>query len=89
MIITQHALERLRQRGLKESDVEFIINNGTIRGTKAMLTNKDSEEIIRKAKKTISLTTRLAGKQITIDGDDVITVYHATPGQQRRFMARK
>ena len=89
MTITNHANERLRQRGLKESDVEFIINNGTVRGTKAMLTNKDRQELIRKAKKTISIVTRLAGKQLIVDGDDVITVYHANTRQQRRFMAHK
>ena len=89
MIITGHALERLRQRGFRESDVEFILNNGTIKGTKAMLTNKDGAKLIEKAKKTISIVNRLAGKQIIVDGDDVITVFHANSRQQSRFMAHK
>ena len=77
MIITNHEHERRRQRGLKESDVHFIINNGTIRGTKAMLTNK----LIRKARKVISIVTRLAGKQLVVDGHVVVTAYHANSRQ--------
>ena len=55
MILTIHEIYRIRQRGLRESDVEFIINNGTINGGKAMLTNKDSRKLIRKEKKPLVL----------------------------------
>ena len=89
MVITGISLERLRQRGLKESDLDFIITNGTIKGRTAMLTNKDRARLIEQAKKTISIVTRLSRKQIVVDGDDVITVFHATASQQRRFMAHK
>ena len=51
MIIPGHALERLRQRGLRESDVEFILNNGTIRRKKAMLTNQRRGQVDRASKK--------------------------------------
>ena len=45
---------------------------------KAMLTNKDGTKLIERSKKKISIVNRLAGKQIIVDGDDMIAVFHAS-----------
>ena len=41
--LTRHAEQRLRQRGLRECDLEFVLRHGSHLGDAIVLTNKDAE----------------------------------------------
>ena len=84
-----HVERIIRQRGIKDSDIDFILEYGTCKGQRAMITNKDCNIIVTKAKKSIDIANRLCGKQIIMDGDSVITAYHGSSAQQSRFMSYK
>ena len=78
---TKHGMARIRQRGLKESDVDFIMRNGTDTGDGYMVTEKDARNMIKKAKQLIAMAERLRNKRIVADGAEVLTAFHATRQQ--------
>jgi hypothetical protein len=56
---TNHAYARIRQRGLRERDVEFIVNYGTDTGDDTILAKTDARRVIPNAKRTIRMAERL------------------------------
>ena len=87
VIITQHADQRIRQRGRRESDLEFVFEYGTPCKKGVLLTKKDKQTLIRNAKSTIKLAEKLEGTFLACDGDTVMTAFRATRNQQKRFLS--
>ena len=85
--MTNHDDHRIRQRGWRESDVKFVIDHGTICSRGVILSKKDKQELIRKAKRTIDLATRLEGTFLAYDGEVVKTVFRANKSQQKRILS--
>lgn len=57
---TQHALSRIRQRGLYESDIQIILDSGTPVGNDSvLLLDHDVEREVRKLKREIARLERL------------------------------
>ena len=85
-ILTEHAQTRIRQRGIKESDIDFILDKGSFNSKGYMLTAKDCDGIVQEAKRLIRQANRLKGKFIAADGETVITAFPASRKQQRSFI---
>jgi hypothetical protein len=84
--LTNHAVVRARQRGLRKEDVDFILRVGTDIGDGVMLTVKDAQEIITEAKRIINRAERLKNVRVVAADGKVITAFHATRRQQRYFL---
>ena len=87
--VTEHALKRLRQRGLRECDIAFIISHGSAIGDGVYLRDKDAEEIIRKAKMSIALASRLRRTYVVLKEDRLITAYRPTRSTEKRLFRTK
>jgi hypothetical protein len=85
LAFTRHACQRMQQRGLKVADVDIIFEYGTqVDDARVMLTDHDAAQAIRARKHEIAILERLKGKTLVIDGDSLITAYHADGRQDRR-----
>jgi hypothetical protein len=80
---TRHALMRAAQRGIREADIDLIVRYGTATPKGVIVTRRDFAEAEHEAKHLISRLSHLVGKFAATDGDDVITVFHATERQWR------
>jgi hypothetical protein len=84
--LTGHAAARLRQRGLRDRDVDFILRHGTDTGDGAILAGKDVQRLIKDAKRIIDNAQRLKNKRVVALGGTVITVFHADRRQQHELL---
>jgi hypothetical protein len=80
---TRHALIRAAQRGIRQADIDLIVRYGTRTSKGVIVTRQDFAHVEREAKHLIARLSRLVGKFAAIDGEDVITVFHATERQRR------
>ena len=84
--LTRHAEARLRQRGLRERDVEFILRFGTDSGDRVILSAQDVQRIIMEAKRMIAMAERLVNKTIVATDGEIITIFHANQREQHRLL---
>jgi hypothetical protein len=87
--VTEHALKRLRQRGLRECDIAFVVRHGSVVGDGVYLRDKDAEEIIRQAKSSIALASRLRRTYVVLKSDRLITAYRPTRKTEKRLFRTK
>jgi hypothetical protein len=85
---TGYALIRARQRGIRQADIDLIVRYGTATSKGVIVTRQDFAHAEREAKHLISRLSHLVGKFAATDGEDVITVFHATK-RQRRLQIRE
>jgi hypothetical protein len=85
-VLTMHAEARLRQRGLRERDVEFILRFGTDHGDRVILSAQDVQRIIIEAKRMITMAERLRNKTVVANDGEIITVFHANRREQHRLL---
>jgi hypothetical protein len=85
-ILSNHAVARARQRGLREQDIEFILRFGTDTGDGVILAVKDTQKIIFTAKRMIDMAERLKNARVVAHSGEVITVFHATRRQQHKLL---
>ena len=79
LTLTHHAQARMRQRGFKEEDADLIFRVGTrVADDAFLLTDKDAACAIRKCKQEIQQLERLRGSKVIVEGETLITLYHAT-----------
>ena len=89
LIYTRHADQRMQQRGIRKTDVELVRRCGTrIHDGFLLLTRRDSEREICQRKREIQALERLRGCKVLLDHDVVVTLYHATPKQQKAATRR-
>ena len=86
--LTQHAVVRLSQRGIRPGDMEILDLLGTDVEGGSILLRKDAQAFEREAKKAIARVWRLVGKRSVSEGGTVITAYHATHAKERRLLRR-
>jgi hypothetical protein len=79
--LSDHATARLKQRGIREVDVDFLIENGTKKGDHIVFTNKDFARLEREAKKLLKIGSRLKGKCLIVRDGTVVTGFHARAKQ--------
>ena len=74
---SNHAVTRLQQRGMCNSDIKMVVNTGTVLNDDSIvLLNNDVEREINKRKKEIAVLERLRSVRVVLGDDDtVITAY--------------
>lgn len=90
-VLSRHAEARIRQRGLRESDIEVILQVATQVAEDAwVVTRQDAARETARLKRRFATIERLHGKKVIMAGDTLVTVYHAqSPGPRRRRRSRK
>ena len=87
LTLTQHAESRIRQRGLRESDIPMIVDAGTaVDDDSLLLLAQDVDREIRRRKQEISALERLRGCRVVIVDDKVITVYRPSRRIEKRLL---
>lgn len=85
--ISQHAKVRVRQRGLRENDLNLIVQVGTaIDVDSVFLLDRDVEREVRKRKREIVTLERLRGCRVVVVGETVVTVYRPTRKIEKRLL---
>ena len=85
--LTQHAQARIRQRGLRESDLALIVAAGTpVDGDSLLLLAQDVEREIRRRKQEIGTLERLRGCRVVLAGEAVVTVYRPSRKTEKRLL---
>ncbi len=84
-ILTRHAETRMRQRGLRDADIAFLVENATQVAPDAYLFSRaDADRQIAKRKREIQQLERLKDCKVVVEGGTILTCYHATPKDQKR-----
>ena len=83
--LTRHVEQRLRQRGLRECDLEFVLRHGSHLGDAVVLTNKDAEAAIAEHRREIARLGRLRGTAVFTKESAVVTVFRPSDAQLRQM----
>ena len=83
-MLTTHVQARCQQRGVKERDLDLIVQYGTETPNGLILTRKDIAEVEREVKRLMNRLSRLQDVFVATDGKTMKTTYRATR-RQRRF----
>jgi len=85
---SRHSLTRMRQRGLKESDVKPILNVGTpVDEDSVMLLGRDVDREVRKLKKKIATLERLKGCRVVLGKqENIITIYRMNKKTEKQLL---
>ena len=75
--LTQHALMRMAQRGFKGEDTDLIMYMGTEVEGGYFVREKDFQALDLKLKQLRDHARRLVGKRLVVEGERVVTAYHA------------
>ena len=86
LYMTEHVLQRIRQRGLRESDLEFVVEFGSEVADGIYLRDRDARNIIEHAKAIIDLATRLRRTYVVLEGDKLITTYRPARKTERKIL---
>ena len=79
LTITRHGETRMSQRGIRETDLDLLLEHGTEIGrNRIMLKNQDAARVIRAHKNQIAKIERLKGKVLVITDGHLVTTYHQT-----------
>lgn len=82
-LLTSHARKRMKQRGLRLCDLDLLLSTGDQIGPDAyLMTNEVADREIACLKAEIQHIERLRGKKLVVDGNTVITSYHASRRNQ-------
>jgi hypothetical protein len=83
---TTHAAARMSQRGIRDDDLELILEIGTEVEGGYIVLKKDYRAYDCELKRKRERVRRLVGKRVVVEGDRVVTAYHAEPKKQRRLI---
>lgn len=84
--LTSHAIARMSQRGLTESNIELIRLIGTDVGDGPLVRKKDYQAFVDHLKHLEAQARKLIGKRVVEVDGCVVTAYHATRGKERRLL---
>ena len=83
--ITRHAEARMSQRGIRNRDLDVLLDHGTDIGQdRVMLLAQDAERVIGNLKKQIARIQRLKGKVIVVSEGTLITAYHQSNSRRTK-----
>ncbi len=89
LAFTRHAEVRIRQRGLRESELALVLDAATPLADDAwLLTTADVDREIAQRKHEIEQLQRLRGCKVVLSGDSIVTVCHMRPAAERRALRR-
>jgi hypothetical protein len=81
--LTRHALIRTAQRALDTEDVDLMMCMGTEVEGGYFVREKDFQALEHQLKRLRDHARRLVGKRLVVNGDRVVTAYHARPTKAR------
>ena len=84
--LTAHAAMRMSQRGLANDDLELIKWIGTEVEGGYLVREKDFQVLDRELKQLRDHARRLVGKRLVVEGDKLVTAYHAIRSKERRLL---
>jgi hypothetical protein len=84
--LTPHATVRMSQRGIAGDDLELIRWIGTEVEGGYFVREKDFQALDRELKQLRELARRLVGKRLVVEGDRLVTAYHAIRNKERRLL---
>ncbi len=84
--ITPHAAVRTAQRGIANDDLELIVFRGTEVEGGYVFREKDFQEFDRELKRRRDRARKLVGKRVVVEGNRVVTAYHADRDKERRLL---
>lgn len=89
LALSHHADTRMRQRGMREHDIELILDCATqMNDCEYLLTEKDAEREIRQRKREIQALERLRNRKVVVAGDLIVTAYHSRRSDRIRTLRR-
>lgn len=83
MKMSQHIRTRCRQRGIPESDLELVVQHGTVTSDGLILTGKDIADAVREMKRKMKRLSKLKDVLILTDDVTMVTVYRADRRRRR------
>ncbi len=85
--LSKHAKDRVRQRGVRESDIPVIVDAGTPIGEDSVyLLSRDVDREIRRHKRAIAALDRLRGCHVVIEGRTVVTIYRPSSKTEKKLL---
>jgi hypothetical protein len=84
--LTAHAVKRMAQRGLADDDVDLIRWIGTEVEGGYLVREKDFQALDRELRQLRGQARRLVGKRLVLEGDRLVTAYHAVRSKQRLLL---
>jgi hypothetical protein len=86
LTLTQHAVLRMSQRGIRLDDLELAGLIGTDVEGGCLVRQRDFQALERELKKLRDHARRLVGKRVVSDGGTILTAYHASHAKERRLL---
>ena len=86
LTLTQHAIVRMSQRGIRPRDLELAQYIGTEVEEGILVREKDYRNFERQIKKMLDDARRLVGRRLVQKDGVVVTAYHATTAKERRLL---
>jgi hypothetical protein len=84
--LTPHSLCRLSQRGIRLDDLELVPYVGTEVEGGFFVRQRDFQRFEQEAKRLVERARKLVGKRVVVEGERLITGYHACESDQRRLL---
>jgi hypothetical protein len=84
--LTVHATMRMSQRGIANDDLELIKWIGTEVEGGYLVREKDFQALDRELKQLRDHARRLVGKRLVVEGDRLVTAYHAIHTKECRLL---
>jgi hypothetical protein len=84
--LSQHAVDRMKQRGFRQRDAQLVIESGTPTDDGVILTRRDVAELIAEHRAKISELERLRGAAVFLAGGKVVSMYRPHPRKARRMV---
>lgn len=81
--LSRHAIKRMQQRSLRREEIEIIQSLGTEVEGGYLVLKRDFQEYERNQKKLIERARKLVGKRVVMDGNVMVTAYHANQSKER------
>ena len=84
--ISRHAEARMAQRGIREADIELILQLGSEVEGGLIVRKEDFRRYERNLRAQIQRASRLVGKRLVLAEDQLVTAYHSTTTDAKRLL---
>ena len=85
---TRHAVSCMAQRDIGDDDLDLIMMIGTEVEDGYIVLTRDCKAAEGELKRLLDRVRRLNGKRLVVEGNQVITTYHAGDGTRRQLIRR-
>ena len=83
---SKHAQARARQRGYRDSDIDFVMKHGTDVDDGSFLTDGDVHRAIEKRKQEIQQFSRLKGTVVIVSGNTAVSIYRPDKRRAKKLI---